>query len=291
MQTHTHYRSVQRVLIATLILNWLVAAAKISFGLLSRCQSMTADGLHSLSDGASNIIGLIGIAFAGQPTDSNHPYGHKKYETFFSLGIGIMILIVSFNLGRQGLLRLRNPAVPEINLTSFLVMLATLGINIAVMRFEHGLGIKWHSDILVSDALHTKADIFTSLAVIISLFVIRAGFPLIDPIVTVMIAVFIAYSGFKIIKSSSDVLCDAAAIIDVDKITAIVLGIKGVDNCHKIRTRGRADDIHVDMHVQVRPDMRMDQAHQLSYLIEENIKKEIPGVTDVVVHMEPNNSP
>jgi cation diffusion facilitator family transporter len=290
MQTHTHYRSVQRVLIATLILNWLVAAAKITFGLLSRCQSMTADGFHSLSDGASNIIGLIGIAFAGRPTDSDHPYGHKKYETFFSLGIGIMILIVSFNLGRQGLLRLRNPVAPEINLTSFIVMLVTLGVNIAVMRFEHGLGIKWHSDILVSDALHTKADIFTSLAVIISLFVIRAGFPLIDPIVTIIIAFFIAYSGIKIIKSSSDVLCDAAAIIDVNKITAIVLGIKGVDNCHKIRTRGRADDIHVDLHVQVRPDMRMDQAHQLSYLIEEEIKKGISGVTDVVVHMEPNNS-
>ena len=73
----------------------------------------------------------------------------------------------------------------------------------------------------------------------------------------------------------------------ITKITDIVLGIKGVKNCHKIRTRGRADDIYVDLHVQVNADMHIDNAHKISYAIEEAIKKEIPEVTDVVVHMEP----
>ena len=143
------------------------------------------------------------------------------------------------------------------------------------------------SDILTSDSMHTKADIFTSISVIIGLVVIKLGYPILDPIVTLLITLFIAHAGFEIVKQSSAVLCDTAAISDIKKIQDIVLRIKGVKNCHKIRTRGRPDDIHVDLHVQVNPDMHVNNAHKISYAIEEAIKKGIPEVTDVVVHIEP----
>jgi len=97
------------------------------------------------------------------------------------------------------------------------------------------------------------------------------------------------HAGYVIIRDSSRVLCDTAAILDVKKIVDIVLGIRGVKTCHKIRSRGRPDDIHVDLHVQVNPNMHMDDAHKVSYAIEEAIKKEIPQITDVVVHMEPKD--
>jgi divalent metal cation (Fe/Co/Zn/Cd) transporter len=102
-----------------------------------------------------------------------------------------------------------------------------------------------------------------------------------------MISLFIAWAGLGIAKASSDVLCDTAPLVDVTKISSIVLGIKGVRACHKIRTRGRPDDIHVDLHVQVAPDMHMDTAHKISFTIEDEIKKNIPQITDVLVHMEP----
>jgi len=116
---------------------------------------------------------------------------------------------------------------------------------------------------------------------------INLGYPIFDPIITIVIAFFIGYSGFTIAKYSSRVLCDQVVILDDKEITDIVLAIPGVKNCHKIRTRGRTDDIHIDLHVQVNPTMHMDKAHKISYIIEEAIKKDIPGVTDVVVHMEP----
>jgi len=280
-----HYKQIKRVLILVLILNWAVAIAKIAYGLISRCGSMAADGFHSLADGASNIIGLIGIHFACQPTDKDHPYGHKKYETFFSLGIAMLLFIVSFNLLKEGIGRINKPVNPLVNLDSFIVMLVTLGINFWVMNYEHKKGKLLGSDILVSDALHTKADIFTSISVIIALIVIKLGYPILDPIATILISIFIAHAGYHIVKESSVVLCDTA-ILDGKKITDIVLGVKGVRNCHKIRTRGRFDDIHIDLHVQVSPSMHMDEAHKISYAIEGEIKKNIPEVTDVVVHME-----
>ncbi len=286
-----HYRRIRYILIIILVLNWGVALAKIIYGLFSRCASITADGFHSLSDGAANVIGLIGIAFASQPKDSDHPYGHRKYETFFSLGIAAALFILAFNLAKGGVERIYHPVLPKIDIKSFAVMLITLGINIWVMKYEYKTGKLLQSDILVSDSMHTRADIFTSLSVIVALIVIKLGYPVIDPIVTILISLFIVHAGYNIIKESSRVLCDTAAILDVKKIVNMVLGIKGVKTCHKVRTRGRPDDIHVDLHVQVNPDMHIDEAHKISYAIEEALKKGIPEITDVVVHMEPREKP
>ncbi|KPK98916.1 MAG: cation transporter [Omnitrophica WOR_2 bacterium SM23_72] len=286
-QVREHYNRIRWILVFVLLLNWLVALAKILYGLFTRCQSMTADGFHSLSDGASNIIGIIGIHFACQPKDKEHPYGHKKYETFFSLGIAALLFLLAFNLAKAGIGRLYNPQVPHIDSTSFIIMMVTMALNIAVMRYEHKKGKQLNSDILISDALHTRADIFTSLSVIITLIVIKLGYPVLDPIATIVISLFIAHAGFDIARHSSRVLCDTAVIMDDKRIADIVLGIKGVKACHKIRSRGRPDDVYLDLHVQVNADMHMDNAHKISYAIEAAIKKEIPGVTDVVVHMEP----
>jgi len=284
-----HYSRIRTILAVVLLLNWAVAFAKIIYGYFSRCGSMTADGFHSLSDGASNIIGLIGIHFACRPTDKDHPYGHKKYETFFSLAIAGMLFVLAFNLAKEGIERIYNPVIPKIDAVSFVIMILTTAVNFLVMRYELKIGTTLKSDILVSDSMHTKADIFTSFSVIISLLVIRMGYPIIDPLVTILISLFIAHAGYDIVKHSSAVLCDTAAILDDKKITEIVLGVRGVKTCHKIRTRGREDDIHIDLHVQVEPDMHMDTAHKISFRIEEAIKKGIPGVTDVVVHMEPKS--
>jgi len=281
------YKKIRLVLLTVLALNWLVAVAKIIFGLNSRSSSMTADGFHSFSDGASNIIGLVGIHFASQEKDFDHPYGHKKYETFFSLGIAFLLFLVAIGIAHESLGRFTNNVTPKINFASFTVMIVTMAINFVVMRYENKSGTELKSDILISDALHTRADIFTSLSVILALLAVKLGFPLLDPITSIIISVFIAYSGYKIMRQSSAILCDTAAIFDVKQIVDIVLGIDGVRACHKIRTRGRPDDIYIDLHVQVDNDTRIDSAHKISYAIETAIKKSLPQVSDVVIHMEP----
>ena len=284
-----HYSQIKRILIWILVLNWAVAGAKILYGLLTHCVSMTADGFHSLSDGASNIIGFIGLSLAYRPRDADHPYGHRKYETFSSLCIAGLLTIVCFKLIEGGIKRLSNPVIPQIDAISFVVMIVTLSINILVMNYEYRKGKLLQSDILVSDSMHTRADILTSLSVIITLVMIKSGYPILDPIVTIIIALFIARAAFRILQQSSRVLCDTVVIVDVKRIVDIVLSIEGVKACHKIRTRGRPDDIYVDLHVQVNPGMHIDKAHKISYAIEETLKKNIPEVTDVVVHMEPED--
>jgi len=282
-----NYKKIKQVLIAVLALNWAIAIAKMFFGLIARSSSMTADGFHSLSDGASNIIGLAGIHFAFRAEDIDHPYGHRKYETFFSLGIAFLLFLVAIGIIHDSLGRFSSNIAPEINSASFAVMIITMAINFVVMRYENKKGVQLNSDILVSDSMHTRADIFTSLSVILALFAVKLGFPLIDPITSIIISIFIAYSGYKIMLKSSAILCDTAPILNVKQITDIVLRVGGVKACHKIRTRGRPDEIYVDLHVQVDNDMRMDAAHKISYTIESSLKESIPQIADVVVHMEP----
>ncbi|MCX5680036.1 MAG: cation diffusion facilitator family transporter [Candidatus Omnitrophica bacterium] len=282
-----HYSRIKLLLIVILILNWGVAIAKMVLGLATRCQSMTADGLHSLSDGASNIIGLVGIALSSKPVDQDHPYGHRKYETFFSLGIAALLFLVAINLVREGIDRIWHPAATEVSSLSFVVMVVTMVINTLVMKYEYSQGKKLRSDFLVADSMHTKADIFTSFSVIVALLGIKLGFQIIDPITTLVISIFIAHAGLEIIKDASKVLCDTVAIIDIAKISDIVMTVKGVRQCHKIRTRGRPDDIWIDLHVQVDPEMHIDQAHKICYAVEEAIKNKIPEASDVLVHIEP----
>ncbi len=286
LSSEERYLKIRRVLIYVLFLNWGVAAAKLLYGWLTRSASMTADGFHSFSDGSSNIIGLIGIWIASRPIDETHPYGHKKYETLTSIGISILLFLVCSNVVREGVLRFLHPIVPQVNVNSFLVMGITLVINIAVMIYENRMGIVLKSDILISDALHTRSDILTSSCVIATLIGIKLGYPILDPIVSMVVAGFIGYAALEILKESSRVLSDGVAI-PIQEIERVVLSIRGLRECHQIRSRGRGDDIHIDLHVLVDPGMDVHRAHHLSYAIENKIKRDFRGVTDVVVHMEP----
>ncbi|MDP2853944.1 MAG: cation diffusion facilitator family transporter [Smithellaceae bacterium] len=284
-----HYREIQKVLWLVLVLNWAVAAAKIIYGYMTGSTSMTADGFHSLADGTSNIIGLIGIHFCSQPTDEDHPYGHKKYETLFAMGIAAMLLIVAFNLGKAGIGRIINPVVPQVDFLSFVIMIITVTVNITVMIYEYRRGKQMQSDILIVDSMHTRADIFTSLSVIVALVCVKLGFPIVDPFITLLISGFIAYSAFIIIRQESGILCDAAAITDKQKIEAVVLRIKGVKSCHKIRTRGRPDDVYLDLHIQIEVDMKIGDSHQLTHIIQKEIMNAFPQIVDVLVHLEPKS--
>jgi cation diffusion facilitator family transporter len=283
-----HYREIQKVLWIVLVLNWAVAAAKMIYGYISGSTSMTADGFHSLSDGTSNIIGLIGIRFCSRPKDEDHPYGHKKYETLFALGIAAMLLVVAFNIGKGGVGRIINPIVPQVDFISFAVMVITTMVNITVMIYEYRRGKQLQSDILVVDSMHTRADIFTSVSVIAALVFVKLGLPIADPVITLVIAGFIAYSAFTIIREEAGILCDAIAITDTKKIEAAVLRIKGVKSCHKIRSRGRLDDVHLDLHIQIDADMTMRDSHLLNHAIQKEIMSVFPQIVDVLVHMEPS---
>jgi cation diffusion facilitator family transporter len=281
---------VRRVLVVTLVLNGAVALAKIVWGYMTGSLGMLSDGFHSLFDGVSNIVGLVGIWIASHPPDEDHPYGHKKYETLFTIVIAIMIfgtcfqilkrVYHSFTVGHETL-------APN---TSFIILACTMLVNTFVMVYEMKRGRELKSEFLVADALHTKSDIFASFAVMIGLLFTRLGFPMADTIAGIVITLFIARIGYAIIKSASDVLVDTVCI-DTHAVESIVKGVEGVKGCHGIRTRGSAQHVYLDMHIQVDPDIPIKDAHDIAHRVEGRITSEFPAVADIVVHVEPAIEP
>ncbi len=281
---------VRRVLLVTLALNGAVALAKIVWGYMTGSLGMLSDGFHSLFDGVSNIVGLVGIWIASHPPDEDHPYGHKKYETLFTIVIAVMIFGTCFQILKRVY---RSFTVGHETLapnTSFIILACTMLVNTFVMVYEMKRGRELKSDFLVADALHTKSDIFASFAVMIGLLFTRLGFPMADTVAGIVITLFIARIGYVIIKNASDVLVDTVCI-DTHAVESIVKGVEGVKGCHDIRTRGSAQHVYLDMHIQVDPDIPIKDAHNIAHRVEGRIISEFPAVADIVVHVEPASEP
>jgi len=274
------------VLWVILALNLLVAAAKLIYGQWSGSLSMWADGLHSTFDGASNVIGLIGMWAAAHPPDEEHPYGHRKFETFSAFAISVFLFLACLKILESSYGRLLNPNVPRVTSLSFVVMITTIGINLFVTRYERRRSAELKSGILHADSMHTLSDVYSSISVLIGLIAVRLGFSVLDPIVAVVIAGFIGRTGFQILFETSRVLSDASCV-DPRLIREIVMRSPGVKSCHSIRTRGLENHVFVDCHIQVPSDLTTERAHDLVHSIEDRIKHEMSEVADVVIHVEP----
>ena len=278
--------AVSRVLFRVLLLNLLVALAKIVLGLTSGAVSVLSDGLHSLTDGASNVVALVGVKMARQPPDADHPYGHRKFETMASVAILLFLLLVLVQVLLAAVDRLRTPAIPKITAMSFAVMAATFLINVGVVSYERREGRRLSSEVLRADAHHTLSDLFTSATVIAALIGVKLGVPALDPAAAIVVAGFISYACWEIFKETTGVLADEI-VIAAEDIEGVVRAIPEIVGCHNIRSRGSADHVFVDLHIWMNPAMRLDEAHRLSHVVKDRIMARFPQVKDAVIHIEP----
>jgi cation diffusion facilitator family transporter len=278
--------AIARVLARVLILNLAVAGAKLVFGYATGTVSILSDGFHSLTDGASNVIGLVGARAARKPPDEDHPYGHRKYETLAAAAIFIFLLFVVVEIVRASFDRLASGRAAEVGVASFGVMLATLAVNLLVVRYETSQGRALASELLLADAMHTRSDVLSSCAVLISLAAILAGYPILDPIGALVIAVFTARTGLEIARDTSRILSDRV-VMDESDIRRVVMGVPDVIGCHRIRTRGSRDHTFLDLHVWLRGDTALHEAHRISHVVKDRLMQRYPQIADAIIHIEP----
>lgn len=289
VQLQERDRAVRRILWIVLVLNLLVAAAKFVYGLITSSSSMQADGIHSSFDSINNIVCLVGLALAARPADEGHPYGHKKFETYASLVIGISLIVAAVTVVSGALEKLAGGVnEARVDVGSFVVMGLTLVINIAVSTMERRQGHRLRSDMLVADAEHTMSDVWVSLSVIAGLILVKAGLPVADPIVSLLVAVFIARAAFEILRQVNASLADVARLPE-RAVRELVEGVEGVRSAHNVRTRGTEAAVYADLHVLVDPLMSVRDAHEVANAVEDVIRGVYPQVVDVTVHVEPDN--
>ena len=282
-------RSIRRVLWIILALNLAVAAAKYLYGSVTGSASMQADGIHSVFDSAGNVVGLVGIALAARPADEGHPYGHAKFETYASLVIGLLLLLAAFEVGSGVVSKLiSNTYTAEVTPLSFAIMGITLGVNLGVTTYERRAAKRLKSEVLAADANHTLSDALVSVGVIVGLVAVALGFPMADPIMALVVTLAILATAGDVFKHALATLSDRARIPE-DDLRATALAVLGVQDVHHIRTRGTEGEVYADLHVLVSSDMTVGAAHTLSERVEDAIKERFPNVTEVLVHIEPND--
>lgn len=282
-------RSVRRVLWAILFLNLAVACAKYIYGTISGSASMQADGIHSVFDSAGNVVGLVGIAIAARPADEGHPYGHAKFETYASLIIGVLLLFAAFEVGSSAVDKLLTQTYSaQVTPVSFVVMIGTLIVNLGVTIYERKRGKELKSEVLSADASHTLSDALVSIGVIVGLVLVTLGFPMADPIMALLVTVAILATAYDVFKHALATLSDHARIPEED-LRNVVLAVPDVRDTHRIRTRGTEGEVYVDLHVLVAPEMTVSAAHELADVVEKSVCEHFPNVTDVLVHIEPDD--
>lgn len=269
-------------------LNLLVAIMKISYGYAFHILSVRADGFHSLTDMLNNTIALGGVWIASRPPDEEHPYGHYKFELFAAGVIGLSLLVVAWDVVTDAIARFQGKAgdLPEISIATFGVLGATLAVNIFVAIWEHKKGKELDSQVLISDAVHTKSDVLVTLGVMAAAVFIHWGYPLADLIAAGGVAVFIGFAGVDILRNNLRYLADTA-LIEPERVREIASAVPGVASAHKVRTRGLPGAVYMDLHIQIAPHLNVTKAHLVTHEVINAIKKGIEGIADVTVHTEP----
>ena len=281
------HREVSRVLTRVLFFNLAVAAAKLALGYATGAVSVVSDGYHSLTDSTSNIIGLVGLRASYKPPDADHPYGHRKYETVAAAAVTAFLLLVVIEVLRNAFRNLTGRSAPtEITVSSFVVMIVTVAINLFVVAYEGREGERLSSEVLMADATQTRGDVWSSLTVIAALVGARAGLPILDPLAAIIVAGFISYSGFKIATTTTRILSDRI-VIEASDIEAIVRGVPQVIGCHHIRTRGSEDHVFLDLHVWLPAGMPLQEAHHYSHVVKDRLMERYPQIVDAIIHIEP----
>ncbi|MCK5430465.1 MAG: cation transporter, partial [Anaerolineales bacterium] len=272
------------VLIITMLLNFLAMGIKLVAGLLIGSLSMVADGLDSFFDGLSNIVGLGGLYVAGKPPDADHPYGHRKFETVAALSISFLLFLTCWQLLQTVWNRLGQDISPEVNYWTIIAMLLSIAIQGGTSIYELRAGRRLKSEVLVADAMHTRASILVSFSVLIGLLFVRLGYPQADTLLAVFVAVVIAKIGIDILRETLPVLVDQAAV-DPQEIAEVVSGVGGVESFHRVRSRGAEGSAAVDLHLRVSPDKTLQEADAIAHEVRRQLLN-LENVNDVTVHLE-----
>jgi cation diffusion facilitator family transporter len=278
---------VRRVLRLVLWMNVAVVVVKLGVWLSSHAMSVMAESFHSSLDAANNVFALAMARVAAQGPDEDHPYGHRKFETVGALALVGVLSITVFELIRNAVERIAAGVRPaDVGVSALVLLGISLVAGWAITRYEQRVGRRLGSDLLLADAAHTRADVLTTLGVLVGLLAIRLGYPIADPIATILVALIIAHTGWAIVRETVPVLVDHRAV-DPSRIERIAIDIEGVHAAYRIRSRGRPGDRFAELTIAVDAKLDVAAAHAIADETERRLVEALRA-REVVVHVEPS---
>jgi len=286
------YRHVRRVTLVGSAVDLMLGIIKITGGWLSHSQALIADGVHSLSDLATDVLVLYAAKHAHAEADEDHPYGHARIETAATVGLGVALLFVSIGIVYDAVGALLNPealVVPE----AWAMGLAAISVigKEAVYHYSMRYARRLNSDLLRANAWHSRSDAISSVVVIIGVGGALLGYTYLDAVAALLVAIMIGKVGFDVAKSSVSELIDTG--LDTDQLEDLrdtIQSVDGVENLHLLRTRRMAGRVLVDVHLILSdPRVSVSEGHQISETVRSVLMGRSENIADVTVHIDPED--
>ncbi|MBD3190003.1 MAG: cation diffusion facilitator family transporter [Candidatus Heimdallarchaeota archaeon] len=285
-------KQTQRITVITLILNLLLAVAKIIISVLSGSISLLADGFDSALDLLTTILSFYALKIASAPADEDHHWGQEKYENLFTLGISAVLFISSGIIAYQAINKLIIREITPFSLNNVIIAFISIIVKGLLVWLNIHYGKKLKSKILVANGMNFRTDILMSFVVLLSVSVSHLtikGFSLfwVDPIIALIISIFIIITAIGISRESFEILLDLSpdeeTLEEIMKVAREQEGVKGI---HNLRARTVGSYIISDMHIYVDPNITVEEAHTIAEDIVQRVKEELP-VKDLLIHVEP----
>ncbi len=293
-------KTIRRVTMIGFWINAILVLIKLFFGYWGHSDALVADGYHSLSDFITDFMVLYFVGVAYKKADGDHPYGHGKYETIGSFFIAIILMIVAVVIGWEGILTIIHAmngiSIPRPDIWTIVIAGVSIGAKEFCYRYTMVFSRRFDSSVLKANAWHHRTDAISSVATLIGVslaYALGDSWRIMDPIASIIIAVFIGISAIKIAKPSIGELLEVSLpISQMDNIHDLIKKVSGVKRVHNLRARRNGQTIIVDVNVHVDPDITIREGHAIATDVEDNLRHAYGHNIIIYVHVEPDeNSP
>ena len=285
------YNKVRKVTLIGSAVDFLLGVTKIFVGWVAHSQALIADGIHSLSDLATDFIVLYAAKHAHKEADEDHPYGHGRIETLATVGLGVTLVIIAGGIAYDAVMRLNDPdKLLQPGLLALVVAAVSVVAKEGIYHYTINVARSLRSDMLMANAWHSRSDAITSVVVVIGIAGAMFEYPYLDAVAAVAVSVMIAKIGVDLVRTSSKELIDTALEPqEIDTIRRHISSVSGVRAMHMLRSRKSAGDAFIDVHIQVDPRLSVSDGHQVGETVRRQLMDKMDIVSDVTVHIDPEN--
>ena len=284
-------KTAMRVSVITLVINIILALLKMAAGIIARSAAMISDALHTASDVLSTLVVMLGVNLSAKDADREHPFGHERLECIAAIVLAVMLFAAGMGIGYSGVNSIIVGSYLEKGAPGVLALFAAV-LSIAVKEwmywYTRAAAKKTNLTSLFADAWHHRSDALSSVGALIGIGVARLGYPILDPITSIIICLFILKVAVNIFRDAAGRMTDRAVDSETEsRLRDTILGTQGVMGIDRLATRVFGSRLYVEVEIRADGELPLCQSHDIAERVHENIEKTFPEIKHCMVHVNP----
>lgn len=290
-QEINYEKTAMRISFVSIVINVILSLFKALAGLVAHSGAMISDAIHSASDVFSTIVVIIGVKISGKESDKEHPYGHERMECVAAILLATILAITGLGIGWSAVTKIAGGNYDQLEVPGVLALVAaivSIVVKEAMYWYTRAGAKKIDSGALMADAWHHRSDSLSSIGALIGIGGARLGFPILDPIASVVICVFIEKAALDIFMDAVNKMVDKACDEETEaKMRDCVIEQEGVLGVDLLRTRTFGNKVYVDIEICADGDKTLWEAHTIAENVHDSVEREFPKVKHIMVHVNP----